>query len=55
MPRLLWVILTPHISGITWGENMHTRRRIVDIFCDNLKRDKNNEIKKNVIDFKKGY
>ena len=49
------VILTPHISGITWGENMHTRRRIVDIFCDNLKRDKNNEMKKNVIDFEKGY
>ena len=49
------VILTPHISGITWGENMHTRRRIVDIFCENLKRDKNNEMKKNVIDFGKGY
>lgn len=49
------VILTPHISGITWGENMHTRRRIVDIFCENLKRDKNNEVKKNIIDFGKGY
>ena len=49
------VILTPHISGITWGENMHTRRRIVEIFCENLKRDKNNELKKNVIDFGRGY
>ena len=49
------VILTPHISGITWGENMHTRRRIVEIFCENLKRDKDNELKKNVIDFGRGY
>ena len=49
------VILTPHISGITWGENMHTRRRIVEIFCENLKRDKDNELKKNIIDFGKGY
>lgn len=49
------VILTPHISGITWGENMHTRRRIVEIFCENLKRDKDNELKKNIIDFSKGY
>ena len=49
------VILTPHISGITWGENMHTRRKIVEIFCENLKRDKDNELKKNVIDFGRGY
>ena len=49
------VIVTPHISGITWGDNMHTRRRIVDIFCANLKRDKNSQPKKNVIDFVKGY
>ena len=49
------VILTPHISGITWGGNLHTRRRIVDIFCENLMRDMNNELKKNIIDFCKGY
>lgn len=49
------VVLTPHISGISWGGNKFTRRRILDIFCENIKRDKNNEIKKNVIDFGKGY
>ena len=49
------VLLTPHISGITWGENKFTRKRILDIFCENLKRDKNNETKKNVVDFNKGY
>ena len=49
------VILTPHISGISWGENQFTRKRILDIFCENLKRDKNNEPKKNMIDFNKGY
>ena len=49
------VILTPHISGISWGENQFTRKRILDIFCENLKRDKNNKPKKNMIDFSKGY
>lgn len=49
------VVLTPHISGISWGGNMFTRKRILDIFCENLMRDKNNELKKNIIDFSKGY
>ncbi len=49
------VVLTPHISGIGWGENLITRKRILDIFCENLKRDRNDEPKKNVIDFSKGY
>lgn len=49
------VLLTPHISGISWGENKFTRKRILDIFCENLKRDRNNEPKKNIIDFNKGY
>ena len=49
------VVLTPHISGISWGENMLTRKRILDIFCDNLMRDKAQEEKKNIIDFCKGY
>ena len=49
------VVLTPHISGISWGENMFTRKRILDIFCENLVRDKNNELKKNIIDFDTGY
>ena len=49
------VLLTPHISGVSWGKNMFTRKRILDIFCENLKRDKNNNPKKNIIDFSKGY
>lgn len=49
------VLLTPHILGISWRENMFTRKRILDIFCENLKRDQNHEPKKNVIDFGKGY
>lgn len=49
------VLLTPHISGISWGENMFTRKRILEIFCENIKRDRNNEPKKNIIDFSKGY
>lgn len=49
------VILTPHISGISWGENMFTRKRILDIFRENLKIDCNDDPKKNIIDFTKGY
>ena len=49
------VVLTPHISGISWGDNKFTRKRILDIFCENLKRDRNNGPKKNIIDFSKGY
>lgn len=49
------VVLTPHISGISWGENTFTRKRILDIFCENLMRDRDNELKKNIIDFHKGY
>lgn len=49
------VVLTPHISGISWGENTFTRKRILDIFCENLMRDTDNEIKRNIIDFSKGY
>ncbi len=49
------VLLTPHISGISWGENAFTRKRILDIFCENLKLDRNSELKKNIIDFGKGY
>ncbi len=49
------VLLTPHIAAISWGDNKFTRKRILDIFCENLKRDNNHESKKNVIDFRKGY
>lgn len=49
------VLITPHISGISRGENKFTRKRILDIFCENLKRDSNSEVLKNVIEFNKGY
>lgn len=49
------VILTPHISGVSWGDNTFTKRRIMEIFCENLKRDYNNEPKRNRIDLGKGY
>ena len=49
------VILTPHISGVSWGDNNFTKKRIMEIFCENLKRDYNNEPKRNVVDFRKGY
>ena len=49
------VVLTPHISGIGWGENLYTRKRILEIFGENLKHDSDNTTKMNVIDFKKGY
>lgn len=49
------VVLTPHVSGIGWAENMFTRKRIIDIFCANIRREQENTPKKNVIDFSKGY
>lgn len=49
------VLLTPHISGIGWGDNKFTRKRILDIFCENIKRDDKKECLKNTIDFSKGY
>lgn len=49
------VILTPHVSGISWGENTRTRQRILDIFQENLIRDKNGIPLKNVINFQLGY
>lgn len=49
------VVLTPHISGLGWGTNNYTRKKILDIFCENLKRDINGEQLKNIIDFEKGY
>ena len=53
--RMENVILTPHISGISWGENKFTRKRILEIFCENLKQDNQDEPKRNRIDFDKGY
>ena len=49
------VILTPHVSGICWGENTYTRKRILEIFCENLKRDREGVPFKNQIDFSRGY
>lgn len=49
------VVLTPHISGIGWGTNMHTRNKILDIFCENIKLDNKGEALRNIIDFNKGY
>lgn len=49
------VVLTPHVSGIGWAENMFTRKRILDIFCENIRCDRENVPKRNVIDFNNGY
>lgn len=49
------VVLTPHISGIGWGANKYTRKRILNIFSDNLKLDFNKETLNNIIDFNTGY
>lgn len=49
------VLLTPHISGVSWGKNMFTRKRILDIFCENIKLDQQNAPKSNQIDFSKEY
>ena len=49
------VVLTPHISGVSWGDNTYTKKRIMEIFCENLKRDSKNEPKRNVVDMRKGY
>ena len=49
------VILTPHVSGISWGENDCTRRKIINIFTDNLRRDANGEPLLHRIDLARGY
>ena len=49
------VILTPHVSGISWGENTYTRNRILEIFRENLHRDKQKMPLKNTIDLQLGY
>lgn len=49
------VILTPHVSGISWGENDLTRCKIISIFTDNLRRDKEGTPLRHRIDFAKGY
>ena len=49
------VILTPHVSGISWGENDLTRQKIIGIFADNLQKDAQNEPLAHQIDFAQGY
>ena len=49
------VILTPHVSGISWGENDLTRQKIIRIFADNLQKDAQNEPLAHQIDFTQGY
>ncbi len=49
------VIVTPHVSGISWGNNCQTRRRILEIFGENLKRHARNLPLDHIIDFQKGY
>ena len=49
------VVLTPHVSGISWGENDFTRQKIISIFADNLQRDAQNMPLNKQIDFSTGY
>ena len=49
------VILTPHVSGISWGENDLTRHKIIRIFAANLQKDAQNEPLAHQIDFARGY
>lgn len=49
------VILTPHVSGISWGENDFTRQKIIRIFLDNLQKDTQNAPLDHQIDFTNGY
>ncbi len=49
------VILTPHVSGISWGENNFTKKRILEIFCENLTRDSLGKPLKNEVNLLRGY
>ena len=49
------VILTPHVSGISWGENDHTRQKIIRIFLQNLQKDAQNQPLSHQIDLINGY
>ena len=49
------VVLTPHVSGISWGDNLRTREKVLRIFCENLKRDAEGQPLQNRIDLQKGY
>jgi phosphoglycerate dehydrogenase-like enzyme len=45
------VIITPHVAGLT----LYYLDRLIDIFCENLKRFLNKEELVNVVDKTRGY
>lgn len=49
------LVLTPHISGLGWSSNIYTRKRILEILSENLKRDITGEPFINLVDFDYGY
>lgn len=49
------VVLTPHVSGISWGENTATREKILEIFRENLHRDAAGLPLRSQIDLAQGY
>lgn len=49
------VILTPHISGVSWGDIPETRAKIIDLCSDNLQRYRKGEGLKNLVDLQQGY
>lgn len=49
------VLLTPHISGISWGDNRLIRDKIINMFTDNLRRDRAGEALVNEVDLNLGY
>lgn len=49
------VMLTPHISGISWGDIPETREKILDIFCENLRRFRKGERLMNLVNLQQGY
>lgn len=49
------VLITPHISGVSFGNVPETTDKIVDIACANLKKFLRGERPDNVVDFATGY
>lgn len=49
------VVLTPHVSGVSWGDIRETRAKIIDICCDNLQRYRGGERLRNLVDLQQGY
>lgn len=49
------VLITPHISGVSFGNVPETTEKIVDIACANLRKFLRGECPDNVVDFQTGY